>query len=240
MDIARANALEKEASELNGGHCTHCEQTIKIYRYGISDSMVRVLHAMAKRTKLQLDGQDKAGRTIDVDVLDLKHSERTQLTKMRFHGLVAKVKEDDGTQIPRHWLVTTKGWQFLKGGDVAAKVVVYNNQVLGHDGGVTNIKRIIGGNGDYEQAPVTEAESRTFAHVRQPEFDKIVRAVWLGYSAGQLVNNQEYTLKMEKLQFGKPLKVWVPGREPEGIIEYKDIASFAKSWRIVATVANAK
>lgn len=232
MDLQQANALEAEANKHNGT-CTHCHQTIKIYRYGISDSMVRVLVQMAKRTKLQLEGGDKAGRSIDVDILDLRHSERTQITKLRFHGLLAKVKNDDNTQIARRWLITRKGWEFLAGSAVPAKVVVYNNQVLGHDGGTTDIRRITGGNGDYEEQAISEAESRAYAHVREPEYDKAVRAVWLGHSIGQLVKGQTYTVKMQKLQVGKPIKIQVPGREPQGNMEYKDIAAFGKSWQVV-------
>ena len=227
MDLALAKALETEAVETNNGNCTHCHQTIKIYRYGISDSMVTVLRAMAKSTTPQ------AGRAIDVDAINLRHSERTQLTKLRFHGLVAKVKDDDGTQVARHWLITRKGWAFLGGEDIQEKVVVYNNQVLGHEGGTTNIRRIAGGNGEFEQQPITQAESRTYAHVREPEYDKTVKAVWLGYSIGQLVKGQTYMVKMQKLQVGKPIKIQVPGREPQGNMQYPDIASFARSWQVV-------
>lgn len=231
MDLQQANALEAEANKHNGT-CTHCHQTIKIYRYGISDSMVRVLVQMAKRTKLQLEGGDKAGRSIDVDILDLRHSERTQITKLRFHGLLAKVKNDDNTQIARRWLITRKGWEFLAGSAVPAKVVVYNNQVLGHDGGTTDIRRITGGNGDYEEQAISEAESRAYAHVRKPEYQKTVTAIYNGVSVGALVRGNKYSIKMAKLQMGKPLDVEVQLDEPKQL-SYSDIAAFGKSWEVV-------
>jgi hypothetical protein len=224
IELEQAKALEKEAAK-NAGHCTHCEQTIKIYRYGISTSMVNVLRAMGKASRM-------GGDILDVDKLDLRHSERTQLTKLRFHGLVAKVKKD-GHQIPRHWVVTTKGWQFLGNKPVPAKVVVYNNQVLGHDGGETTVKRISGIPGDYEEQPITEAESRTLAHVRAPQYDKTVQAQYLGYSAGELVQGQAYELKMTRLQVGKPLQVQVPALNNREM-EYKDIAAFGKAWKVIS------
>lgn len=232
INLDRAKELEKEA-EANGGHCTHCEQTLKIYRYGISESMVRVLREMARRTKLQLDGNDKAGRVIDVDAtLNLKHSERTQLTKMRFHGLVAKVKED-GRQIPRHWIITTKGWNFLGNEAVPAKVIVYNNQVLGHDGGMIDIRRIAGGNGEFEAKPVSEAESRTYAHIREPQRQSIVTAEWLGRTAGSLVQGQQYTLLIDRLQIGKPVSITIKEILQTEPIKYNDVAAFGKSWKVV-------
>lgn len=233
VDLPKALALEKEASELNEGRCTHCDQTLKIYRYGISESMVRVLREMARRTNLQLDGGDKAGRVIDVDAtLNLKHSERTQLTKMRFHGLVAKVKED-GRQIPRHWIITTKGWSFLGNEPVPAKVLVYNNQVLGHDGGMTQIKRIAGGNGEYEAKPINEAESRTYAHIREPQRQTIVTAEWLGNTAGQLIKGDIYTLLIDRLQIGKPVTITIKEILQTEPIKYNDVAAFGRSWKVV-------
>lgn len=229
MDLQRAAALEREA-EQNDSHCSHCEQTIKVYRYGISDSMVRVLRAMAGAT------DEGSGRSIDVDSIDLKHSERTQLTKMRFHGLVAKVKED-GRQIPRHWLITRKGWQFLGKEPVPAKVIVYNNQVLGHDGGTITIDRIGGGAGEYDETPISEAESRTYAHIREPQWGKLQQATYLGMTGGKLQNGTIYDMKMDRLQVGKPIKIIVlldKKTRDTAEYEFKDVAAFAKTWQVVA------
>lgn len=223
IDLDQAKALEKEAQN-NSGHCNHCEQTIKIYRYGISTSMVHVLRAMGRASRM-------GGDILDVDKLDLRHSERTQLTKMRFHGLVAKVKKD-GHQIPRHWVVTTKGWQFLGNHEIPAKVVIYNNQLLGHDGGTTTIKRVGSVASNFEQSPITEAESRTYAELRKPQYEKTVKAEYLGYTGGQLVKGQEYYLKMARLQASKPLFIQVAVEQPLEI-EYKDVAAFTKTWKVV-------
>lgn len=222
MDLDKAKALQKEA-EHNGGHCTNCHQTIKIYRYGISTSMVRVLKTMARST------DKNTGRAIDVDSLDLRHSDRTQLTKMRFHGLVAKVKDDDKHQIPRHWLITRKGWGFLGNDPVPAKVLVYNNQVLGHDGGTTEIKRIDGEADAYDAIPVTEPEARVFNDVRTPQTKpQAITATYLGMTVGELVKGQTYDLLLKRLMVGKPVQVIYKDRE----FEYRDIAAFGKTWQV--------
>lgn len=221
MDLNKATELEKEAAQ-NSGHCTHCHQTIKIYRYGISTTMVTVLRQMAKQV----------GRgAIDVDKLDLKHSERTQLTKMRFHGLVAKVKED-GRQVARHWIITTKGWQFLGSHEIPAKVIVYNNQVLGHDGGTTSIARVGGEADDYDEIPITEAESRTLAHVREPVRQTTMQAEWQGYTSANLVKGQVYTLLVDRLQVGKPVVVTIKEIMQTEPMKFNDIAAFGRSWKV--------
>lgn len=222
IDLAQAQALEKDAQK-NDGHCSSCGQTIKIYRYGISNSMVRVLKAMARAS-------DYPGKPIDADKLELKHSERTQLTKMRFHALVAKVKED-GHQVPRQWVITTKGWQFLGNKPVPAKVLVYENQVLGHDGGETSIRRVSGIAGDYEQEPISEPEAKAYSDVRTPRRHTTVTAIYTGRHAGLSKTGMAIELLVDRLQVGQPVNIEVPGGQT---IEYKDIAAFKRDWKVTA------
>jgi hypothetical protein len=224
IELEQAQQLVKEA-EKNNGHCGNCGQTIKIYRYGISNSMVRVLKAMAKAGTY-------AGQAIDADKLDLKHSERTQLTKMRFHGLIAKVKRD-GRQVPRQWVITTKGWQFLGNKPVMAKVLVYENQVLGHDGGETTIRRIAGLAGDYEEQAITEPEAKAYSDVRTPQKHLSMRAYYIGHTRPNLGKTGiALDLELDRLQIGHPIKLTV--METNDTLEYKDIAAFKRDWRVTA------
>lgn len=224
IDLAQAQALEKDAQK-NDGHCSHCGQTIKIYRYGISNSMVRVLKAMARAGTY-------AGQPIDADKLDLKHSERTQLTKLRFHALIAKVKKD-GRQVPRHWVITTKGWQFLGNKPVPAKVIIYGNQVLGHDGGETSIRRVTGMAGDFEQEAVSEPEARAYSDVRTPRRNTETTAVYVGHSRPDIdKDGMPVVLKIDRLQMGHPVTVMVGETGPR--LTYKDIAAFKRDWKVQA------
>jgi hypothetical protein len=224
IDLEQAQKLEKEAQN-NNGHCSNCGQTIKIYRYGISTSMVQVLKAMAKATQ-------HPGQAIDADKLNLKHSERTQLTKMRFHGLIAKVKHD-GRQVPRNWVITTKGWKFLGNKPVQAKVIIYENQVLGHDGGETTIRRIAGLAGDFEQEAVSEPEARAYSDVRTPRSQQTITATYRGYMRPNLGQTGiPQTLAVDRLQVGHPVMVTVVDTGDK--IEYKDIAAFKRDWRVEA------
>jgi len=211
----------------NDGHCDRCLRVIKVYKYGISTMMAGIMKKMAEATKQT--GQ----RAIDMETIDFTHNERSQISKMRQHGLIVQAKED-GHKKARHWIITTKGWQFLRGEDVPAKVVVFDNQVLGHEGGVANIRRILGEPGFYESDPLSTEEAKVYHDVRTPQRKTEHRAVYQGYTAGDMVKGKEYTIFIEWLQVGKPVVVDFAPAEGAAIrqMQYGDIAAFQRSWKI--------
>lgn len=57
----------------------------------------------------------------------------TQQTKLRFHGLIAKIKDDNGT-FTGEWLITRRAADFLRGDIVLPlKVQTQSNKVIDHD-----------------------------------------------------------------------------------------------------------
>lgn len=212
----------------NDGHCDRCLRVIKVYKYGISTMMADIMKKMAEATK------QTGHRDIDMETLGLTHNERSQVSKMRQHGLIVQTKED-GHKKARHWLVTSKGWQFLRGEDIPAKVVVFDNQVLGHEGSTANIRRILGEPGFYESDPLSTAEAAVLHDVRTPQKMQEHDAVWQGYDQGALRRGSTQTIKIERLQVGKPVVVHLdlPGDEGNARrFEYPDIAAFQRHWKI--------
>ena len=182
------------------------------------------MRAMAAATKATGE------RAIDMETLDLTHTERSQLSKMRQHGLVVQPKDERGVKRPRHWLITTKGWQFLRGEKIPAKVIVFDNQVLGHEGGTTDIRRLLNDPGFYEADPLSTEEAKVYHDVRTPQKKTAHQAVYLGYSSGGLVKNTHYTIHIERLQVGKPVVLYVDDAPTP--IKYNDIAAFQRNWKI--------
>lgn len=208
----------------NDGHCDRCLRVIKVYKYGISTMMAGIMKAMAAATK------ETGQREIDMETLGLTHNERSQVSKMRQHGLIVQAKDGDHKKA-RHWLITTKGWQFLRGEDIPAKVVVFDNQVLGHEGGNANIRRILGEPGFYESDPLSTEEAAAYHNVRSEPKRKIeYQAIYKGRSAGYLVAEKTYTIYVERMQLGKPVVLYVD--EQPSPMEYRDIAAFQRSWKI--------
>ena len=221
ISLEQARLLEQDA-EQNGGKCSNCHQTIKIYRYRINSTHARFLKAMAAEV-------DKTGvNDVDLSKIDIAYSTRSQCSKLRQHGLIARVKDARGVQVPRHWLITKKGWGFLKGEMIPSKVVVYNNQTIGHDGGMTSIYRVYGDT-PHEAEPVSEAEARTYQDVRTPVKTNTVFAEFKGNTNfnGQFLKGNTYPLEVERLQVGKPVKIARPVK-----ITYKDIAAFQRDWKV--------
>lgn len=150
----------------NNGTCKHCGRKIQLYKYKITPSMVYLLKDMARITCRQASERESNPRYVDMADVDRPFSVKAQTAKLRLHGLVAKVKDGKGAHIPRTWIVTKKGWKFLAGKPVQARVTVYNNTVLGHSGGLCVIDQIAGVSGDYIAEPITEHESKELAGLK--------------------------------------------------------------------------
>lgn len=223
--------LEKVA-ELNDGHCDRCHQTIKIYGYNIGRSHAVFLRAMAQKVA------ETGVNNVDISTIGLAYSVRSQVTKLRFHGLIARIKNDEGAQVARHWLITHKGYDFLNGNKIDEKVLVYNNQVLGHAGRQVNIYTILGEAFDpneplYEELPVSPAEAKAYDDLRTNSLPVIYSAVYRGSKYGTLVVGNVYTLALSKLQVGKPIFVTIKEIHMTEPRKYKDIAEFQKDWKVV-------
>lgn len=64
-------------------------------------------------------------------------------TKLRFHGLIAKVKDENGNHKKGHWLITKRGGEFLRGEiELPEFAETQKNQVVGHSGNMVDIRRL--------------------------------------------------------------------------------------------------
>lgn len=74
----------------------------------------------------------------------LKTFQYTQQTKLRLHGLIAKIKDENDT-FTGEWVITSRAAQFLRGDiTVPQKVQVRRNTVIGHDDINVSIKEVLG------------------------------------------------------------------------------------------------
>lgn len=220
--------LEKIA-DLNDGHCPECLQTIKFYHYKINKTHAQFLRSMAEQIRVT------GVNDVDISTIGLAYSIRSQVTKMRQHGLIARVKTNQGTQAARHWLITKKGWSFLNGLPIDSKVIVFNNQVLGHTGGLITIHGVLGEifNAEspiYEETPVSVPEARTYSEVRSIKKLLNIQAKFKGRDyLGRFKTGQIYSLTIKKLALGQPVEITSIDDQPS-TRTYLDIAAFQRDW----------
>lgn len=221
--------LERVA-EVNDGHCDRCKRVIKIYRYKANRTMALTMRQPYKAYK-------ESGGVNDIDVRDINlvYGQRSQLSKVRLHGLIAHVK-DDGKVVQSHWLITKKGFAWLDGQAIPTKVVNFGNQVLGHEGGTITIHEALGeapAPEQYESEAISTAEAGTYRNIRQPQKHMQMTATYKGhsYGSGGPQTNQTYNLELERLQVGKPVIIVTIDGEPYKR-EYKDVAAFQKDWKV--------
>lgn len=71
------------------------------------------------------------------------YAQLSNITKLRFHGLVFKIKNKDGKQVKGRWGITKKGGQWLRGEiEIEEIALSRNNRVVGHEGKLVHIKSL--------------------------------------------------------------------------------------------------
>lgn len=127
--------------------CVLCQANLEKYNTGISIAMIEALIKISKAVyrKSQTRPFTEAN---DINVarlpgeLELTHVERCSLTMLRHHGLIAKVKEAGKIKLGR-WLITKKGWDFLRGEEVPDTVTTFRNSVIDHSITTTTIGDVL-------------------------------------------------------------------------------------------------
>lgn len=215
----------QEMAEQNDGHCATCQRVIQIYRYHINKQMATVL-------KLMRDAVEKNGANeVNFDQLDIPYRLGSQRTKMRLHGLIAKVRDDEGRHIQNTWLITKKGGDFLAGVTIPKTVVVFDNQVIGHEGDLVSIHTVME-DAAFQRSPISSDEAEVYSQAKKPHH-MTMTATYVGGLQAFLEQGKDYELHIGRLQVGKPVKVSYPGPGMSRVeIEYQDIARFQRNWKV--------
>lgn len=109
--------------------CPHCGASMKMYWHKITPGLIRGLLKMRKAVVIKGENDIKIDKL--PGELELTKWERANWTKLRFHGLVAKVKKDGKTKRGRY-LLTRKGTNFLNGDSIPERVQTFRNKVVDH------------------------------------------------------------------------------------------------------------
>ena len=132
-------------NKMNEELCEFCGASLKKYWHSITPGLVKVL------SKCYAQVCKKQQNIFMMKDLDLGHSEYGNFQKLRFHGLIAKLREDGQIQ-EREWLITHRGADFLKGlVQIPARVQTFRNRVVSHDEQMVTINDVMRGEVYWEQ-----------------------------------------------------------------------------------------
>ena len=177
MLLTKYNEQALDNIKTPDGKCKCCGRVLNLYKYRIAPSMVYLLNDMARITQRRISVGQSNPRQVDLSDIDRPYSIKAQTTKLRLHGLIAKVKEGKN-QKRRTWIITKKGWVFLGGEPIWAQVIVFNNTVLGHTDELVTLSQVTGRADDYIAEPILEEDSRQLVDLEGEEVKK--KAIELG------------------------------------------------------------
>lgn len=147
-----------EGIEPVGDHkdrCPTCGNSVRMWWHPISIGMVKALVKMHKAVLMKGINDIKTSK-LPGDMA-LTFNERGNFTKLRFHALVAKVRVD-GKHMSNRWLITRKGYSFLFGHKVPARVLTWLNEVVDHSEEETTIGEVLRGDLFFENIETVQSE----------------------------------------------------------------------------------
>lgn len=136
MDMSTDSSIPEDGKK---ERCPHCGANMLVYYPRYNGGLVSALRKLlvAVRTKQQNDVH-----VSDSGEVRMTYAERANLTKLRHLGAVAHVKEE-GKVKQAHWLITRRGFAFLRGEEVPAFAKTYRNKVIETTDEMTTIGEVI-------------------------------------------------------------------------------------------------
>lgn len=109
--------------------CTCCGASMKIHKHSLSRGLVNTL---IKFRKAVLNQPHYTFNRIHIpDDVVLTKNEYNNFQKLRYFGLVAKVRRPDGTREQGYWLLTRNGNAFCKGlKPISKSVQTFRNKIV--------------------------------------------------------------------------------------------------------------
>ena len=152
-----------ETPKTDDENCPYCHAKMKKYWYRLSPALVDILIMMVNQARSNDTNAFKIKELKD----QLSPHQYTQSTKLRFHGLIFKVKDDDG-KWSGEWGITKRAGDFLRGDvKVPAKVQTFRNKVVDHDDVLVSIRDVYGSIPYIEALDHIETETATEADLEQ-------------------------------------------------------------------------
>lgn len=137
--------------------CEHCGASLRKNWHKLTPLLVTALLKFHRAVKRR--GENKVHYIHDMTDEPLTISENKNWSKLRFHGLIAKYREN-GKHKSGYWVLTRRGAQFLRGEiRVPYEVLTFRNRVENHSLETVSIEDVWGGRPYVEQIDDIEYET---------------------------------------------------------------------------------
>lgn len=136
-------------------HCLNCGSLMRAYSFTLSPAVASTLRKLgdAVRNEMQKGKTFTEANKLYISGMDeLTATECDRKTILKYHGLLAKVK-DDGKQKDAEWAITTWGWAFLRGEPVAKSVKVWRGLIQSRSEETVTIGEILKDQSDWNNEP---------------------------------------------------------------------------------------
>jgi len=150
--------------------CRCCGASLVMPTHALTRGLVSILLACAYTAR------HNDTYIVDTNDVELTYSQLCNLQKLRYFGLMVMLVED-GKHVPRHWVITTRGWQFLaRETKVFKQMRTFRNRIV-----------------HWDEVEATEIPMVTIDEVMQSKQDPY----WQQHS--DFANWQEYANPQERL-----------------------------------------
>ncbi len=126
------------------GHCPSCYRDARAYTFTLNANLVKILQNIYGAIVLKGENDIHLDKDTEGTPFELRYSQRSNVTILRFHGLVAKVRDENGKQRAGHWLITRRGASFLKGNiSIPVQVRTFDNEVKWHSPDMVSFRDVM-------------------------------------------------------------------------------------------------
>ena len=129
-----AELLKREFPELNDkSKCANCKASMNMYVFHLDILNALLVYKMGKIIREKINRGivfEEANRVHVQSEVSASYAVKSRTTYCAKLGLIAKVKNGAGEHDRRRgWLITSRGWAFLRGEAVPEHVTVFRNEI---------------------------------------------------------------------------------------------------------------
>lgn len=112
--------------------CANCGASMSeyIFEFDSLDAILLLKMATEVRRKQNMEIDFTEANKTRVQQLDTTYAIKSRTTQCSKLGLIAKLKNDEGSHISGTWVITTRGWDALRGKAVQKWVKVFRGEIL--------------------------------------------------------------------------------------------------------------